>query len=499
MDNKVLRTCLIVFLILTLLTCCCISTVGILSQIEGNPISELYQRHLNPVLIPVQTAVAPPTRMPLILEPDDPKAGMPAEIGNLFDPFWESWELLHENFVDQPLNDQRLMAGAIAGMRETMQPIVPYQPAPTGEAIPLPTPTPELIVPTRVPGSNLFDPFWAAWQELHAQNANLDDLKLMRGAIQGMLAATGDKHTSYMDPDQFAQANSEMEGEYEGIGAWVDITGEYVQIVSPMRGSPAEAAGLRAKDIVIAVDGEDMTGIPGDLVLKRILGPAGQEVILTVRRGEEVLEFKITRARITVPVVDYEMKEGNIAYIALHNFSDQTMPQMNKAFDELLPQNPAGLIFDLRNNGGGYLHTAIEVVSQFIPDGTVMYEEYGDGKRDSYYAERGGRATEIPLVVLINEGSASASEITAGAIQDLGRGRLVGVTSYGKGSVQSWIPLKSEDGGVRITIARWLTPNERQINDIGLTPDYIVELSEADYEAERDPQLDKAIQLLLGN
>ncbi len=222
-------------------------------------------------------------------------------------------------------------------------------------------------------------------------------------------------------------------------------------------------------------------------------------MILTVRRGEEVLEFKIMRARITVPVVDYEMKEGNIAYIALHNFSDQTMPQMNKAFDELLPQNPAGLIFDLRNNGGGYLHTAIEVVSQFIPDGTVMYEEYGDGKRDSYYAERGGRATKIPLVVLINEGSASASEITAGAIQDLGRGRLVGVTSYGKGSVQSWIPLKSEDGGVRITIARWLTPNERQINDIGLTPDYIVELSEADYEAERDPQLDKAIQLLLGN
>ncbi len=245
MDNKVLRTRLIVFLILTLLTCCCISTVGILSQIEGNPISELYQRHLNPVLIPVQTAVAPPTRIPLILEPDDPKAGMPAEIGNLFDPFWESWELLHENFVDQPLDDQRLMAGAIAGMRETMQPIVPYQPAPTGEAIPLPTPTPELIVPTRVPGSNLFDPFWAAWQELHAQNANLDDLKLMRGAIQGMLAATGDKHTSYMDPDQFAQANSEMEGEYEGIGAWVDITGEYVQIVSPMRGSPAERRSAR--------------------------------------------------------------------------------------------------------------------------------------------------------------------------------------------------------------------------------------------------------------
>ncbi len=319
----------------------------------------------------------------------------------------------------------------------------------------------------------------------------------MRGAISGMLEATGDKHTTYMNPTEFEQANASMEGEYEGIGAWVDTTGEYVQVISPMKGSPAEAAGLRANDIVIAVNGEDQTGIPGDLVLKKILGPAGEAVTLTIRRGEETLDFTIVRAKITVPVVDYRMLDNNIAYVALYSFNEQATDQLRAALKELMAQKPAGLIFDLRDNGGGYLSTAIEVVSEFIPKGVVMYEEYGDGTRDAYEARRGGRATEIPLVVLVNEGTASASEITAGAIQDLGRGKLVGVKTYGKGSVQNWIPLTTEKGGVRITIARWLTPNGTQISDVGLTPDLIVEMTDEDYTEGRDPQLDAAVQLLL--
>ncbi|HOT25464.1 MAG TPA: S41 family peptidase [Anaerolineaceae bacterium] len=344
-----------------------------------------------------------------------------------------------------------------------------------------------------------FAPFWETWSLLHESFVDqpLDDVALMRGAISGMLAATGDKHTTYMDPTEFEQANASMEGEYEGIGAWVDTTGEYVQIISPMKGSPAEAAGLRANDIVIAVDGEDQTGVPGDLVLKKILGPAGEAVTLTIRRGEETLEFTIIRAKITVPVVDYRMLDNNIAYLALYSFNDQATSQLRAALKELMAQKPAGLIFDLRDNGGGYLSTAIDVVSEFIPSGVVMYEEYGDGTRDAYTAKRGGRATEIPLVVLVNEGTASASEITAGAIQDLGRGKLVGVRTYGKGSVQNWIPLTTEKGGVRITIARWLTPKGTQISDIGLTPDLIVEMTEEDYAQGRDPQLDAAVQLLL--
>lgn len=511
MDSKSSRSCLIILVVLVLITCACLGSFALLSQIPGNPISTEFEKYIQPFkssLVPSQMEATPgvhttplpgaTTDGPVVVF-KDPKAGMPAEYAELFKPFWESWDLLHKNFVDQPLDDQALMFGAIQGLEYTANPPEPPDFLLTPGAMPeIPTPTPTVPVPTHVPNTNLFDPFWAAWAELHASSADLpDDVELMRGAISGMLAATGDKHTSYMTPEQFEQANKEMSGEYTGIGAWVDITGAYVQIVSPMKGSPAEAVGLKAKDIVIKVDDKDMTGIPGDLVLQKILGPADTSVKLTIQRGEEILEFTIVRAKITVPVVDYEMKEGNIAYIALHTYNDQSMPQLTSALKELLAQNPKGLIFDLRDNGGGYLNTAIEVVSQFIPKGVVMYEQYGDGSRDTFKAKRGGLATEIPLVVLINEGTASASEITAGAIQDLGRGKLVGSVSYGKGSVQNWIALTTEEGGVRITIARWLTPLEKQISDVGLTPDVLVEMTEEDYLAERDPQLDAALQIFL--
>jgi carboxyl-terminal processing protease len=299
-----------------------------------------------------------------------------------------------------------------------------------------------------------------------------------------------------MTPEEFEQANQSLEGEYEGIGAWVDITGDYVEIISPMKGSPAQEAGLQPKDKIIAVDGEDMTGVPGDLVLQRILGPAGTDVTLTIQRGEEIFDVTITRANIIVPTVEYEMLEGDIAYVALYNYGDKSTPQLREALENLLAQDPKGLIFDLRDNGGGYLNTAIQVVSEFIGDGVVMYEQYGDGTTYTYDAIPGGLATEIPLVVLVNEGTASASEITAGAIQDYGRAPLVGVTTYGKGTVQSWIALEDNAGGIRVTIARWLTPDGRQISEIGLEPDYIVEMTEEDYEAGRDPQLDKAIEVL---
>ncbi len=345
---------------------------------------------------------------------------------------------------------------------------------------------------------DLFAPFWEAWDIVHEEYVDqpLDDEVLMQGAIDGMMEALGDRHSSYMTPEEFEQANQSLEGEYEGIGAWVDITGDYVEIISPMKGSPAQEAGLQPKDKIIAVDGEDMTGVPGDLVLQRILGPAGTDVTLTIQRGEEIFDVTITRANIIVPTVEYEMLEGDIAYIALYNYGDKSTPQLREALENLLAQDPKGLIFDLRDNGGGYLNTAIQVVSEFIGDGVVMYEQYGDGTTYTYDAIPGGLATEIPLVVLVNEGTASASEITAGAIQDYGRAPLVGVTTYGKGTVQSWIALEDNAGGIRVTIARWLTPDGRQISEIGLEPDYIVEMTEEDYEAGRDPQLDKAIEVL---
>lgn len=344
----------------------------------------------------------------------------------------------------------------------------------------------------------LFAPFWETWDIVHEEFVDqpVDDLALMRGAIEGMLEALGDKHTSYMSPEEFEQANESLVGEYEGIGAWVDITGDYVEVVSPMKGSPAAGAGLLPKDKIIGIDGEDMTGIPGDLVLQRILGPAGTDVTLTILRGDESFEVTITRANITVPTAEAEMLEDNIAYIALLNYGENTTEQLRAELKTLLDQNPDGLIFDLRNNGGGYLNTAIQVVSEFIGEGVVMYEEYGDGQIFTYNAIPGGLATEIPLVVLVNEGTASASEITAGAIQDYQRAPLVGVTTYGKGSVQSWIALSDNAGGVRVTIARWLTPEKRQIAEQGLTPEYVVEMTEEDYAAGRDPQLEKAIEVL---
>lgn len=347
----------------------------------------------------------------------------------------------------------------------------------------------------------LFKPFWQAWGIVDDQYVDqpVNEELLMRGAIRGMLESLGDEHTSFMDPDQFHQANIPMNGEYEGIGAWVDPTGEYLVIISPMPDSPAEEAGLEPGDVIIAVDGEDMTGVDGNLIIREVLGPAGSIVTLTIRREgvAEPFDVDVRRARITIPSVESEMLEdGEIAYIQLINFGDRATEELRSALREALREKPNGLILDLRNNGGGYLTSAVEVASEFIGDGVILYEEYGDGSRDTYDALRGGLATDIDMVVLINEGTASASEIVAGAIQDQDRGELVGTTSFGKGSVQNWIPLSDDQGAVRVTIARWLTPNERTIHQVGLEPDYMVEITEEDIEAERDPQLEKAIDLL---
>jgi carboxyl-terminal processing protease len=433
MENKTLRTCLTISISVIVLLGVFLAGSGVgyfaphlfgpqiptPRQVDCPPCPEIDAEPSN------ETPTAQPTECPECPYLD-PSGSTPEEYEELFAPFWETWNLVHEEYVDQPV----------------------------------------------------------------------DDLALMRGAIEGMLDALGDQHTSYMTPEEFTQANESLEGEYEGIGAWVDITGDYVEIISPMKGSPAAEAGLQPNDKVIAVDSEDMAGVPGDLVLQRILGPAGTDVTLTIQRNSETFDVTITRANIVVPTVELEMLENGIAYVALLNYGSNTTQQLRNALQELLDQDPRGLIFDLRNNGGGYLNTAIQVVSEFISEGVVMYEEYGNGETFAYDAIPGGLATEIPLVVLVNEGTASASEITAGAIQDYGRAPLVGVTTYGKGSVQNWIALEDNAGGVRITIARWLTPDGRQISGEGLTPEYVIEMTEEDYEEDHDPQLKKAVEVL---
>jgi carboxyl-terminal processing protease len=364
-----------------------------------------------------------------VMETNPPQATTtPAEVEELFDPFWQSWDLVHELFIDQPVDDELMM----------------------------------------------------------------------QGAIRGMLESLGDQHSSYMDPDQYRQANIPLDGGYEGIGAWVDATGEYLTIVSPMPDSPAEKAGLLPGDQIIAVDGEDMTGLDGSLVIRKVMGPAGTMITLTIVRDseEEPFDVSLERANIVVPSVQYEMLDGNIAYIKLFSFSEPATEEFKVGLEELLVQDPDGLILDLRNNPGGERDSAVEITSQFIDDGVIMYQEYSDGHRDTFDAVEGGLALDIPLVVLINGGSASGSEIVAGAIQDYQRGTLVGMVTFGKGSVQNWIPLVDEQGLVRVTIARWLTPNERTIHELGVEPDIEVDLTDEDFLAEIDPQLDKAIEIL---
>ncbi len=345
----------------------------------------------------------------------------------------------------------------------------------------------------------LFTPFWEAWQLVHDYYLEqpVDEEKMMQGAIRGMLDSLGDQHTSYMDPSQFETASAALEG-YDGIGAYVSTDGELLTIIEAIKGSPAEAVGLRPGDEIIAVDGEDMIGVLPEIARTKVLGPAGSIVILTIRREgvEEPFDVEITRAHIVIPSVQSEMLEGQIAYISLATFGETSAEDLKNAIQELLAQDPKGLIFDLRNNSGGYLDSAIDVGSLFLSDGVVAYEEYGDGTRITYETTIEAFAPEIPMIVLVNEWSASASELVAGALQDRGRAQVVGAVTFGKGTVQSWIPLSDDEGAVRITIARWLTPNGTSIHETGVTPDYEVEFTEEDMLAGMDPQLDRAVELL---
>jgi len=370
-------------------------------------------------------------------------------------------------------------------------------------------PTTELPAPNSQSSSasprelkELFVPFWEAWDIVHEQYVDqpVDDVALMQGAIRGMMEALGDKQTFYMDPQVYESQTSSLAGGYEGIGAYVDTDGKYLTIVSPIEGSPAEAAGMRPGDQIIAIDGKDMAGSTPEQARRKVLGPEGTKVTLTVaREGEsEPMEFVIIRAKINIPSVTGKMLENNIAYVDINSFGDKTTRELSEVLQTLLLQNPKGIVLDLRFNPGGYLTTSVDVASQFIDDGVVLYEQYGNGKRDSYEARGNGRATDLPIVVLINEGSASASEIVAGALQDYGRAQLVGVQSYGKGSVQNWVPLSNDQGAARVTIAKWLTPMERAIDGVGLAPNIVVEMTEEDYANNRDPQLDKAVEILMG-
>ena len=349
-----------------------------------------------------------------------------------------------------------------------------------------------------------FSLFWKVWdllEEKYVGRADLDANKLFYGAIKGMLAASGDPYTTFFTPEEQKAFKEDISGTFEGIGAEMGLRDGIITIVAPLEGMPAEAAGVRAGDRVLKVNGESTENLTLEQAVDKIRGPKGTEVTLTLySEGEEdTHEVTVKRSTILVKSVRYENKGEGIALIRVSRFGDDTHTEFQKAAGEVQQQGAKGLILDLRNNPGGLLDEAVELGGYFLPRGTtVVQEEDAQGKKTALQAKGTGALQHLPLVILINQGSASAAEILAGAIREnRDNVRIVGETSFGKGSVQELIPV-SKDTSVKITIARWLTPKGNQINQVGITPDEKVELTRDDTNNKRDPQYDKALEILKG-
>lgn len=322
---------------------------------------------------------------------------------------------------------------------------------------------------------------------------------LINALVSGSLDTLDDPYTRYITPDVAARMREDMGGSVSGIGAFVQENEDgLVEIVTPIKDQPADLAGLQPGDIVIGVDGQNVIGMSFDEVLLMVRGPEGTDVTLEIVRAdeEEPIFFTITRTRFEVPVVEAEMLPDNIAYISLLEFNQVAAERMMAELSVLLAQNPNGLILDLRNNPGGFLNQSIEIADFFLPESVVLLERNNQGLDETFTAETGDFAEKIPMVVLINQGSASASEIVAGALRDNGRATLIGETSFGKGSVQQVYTL-SNGGELRVTIARWYTPDNISISDNGITPDIEVEMPlDVEFGSDEDVQLQRAIEYL---
>ena len=345
-----------------------------------------------------------------------------------------------------------------------------------------------------------FTPFWEVWDLVHERYLRqpVDDVALIEGAIDGMLATLDDPHTRYLSPQDQSAAQESMAGEFQGIGAEVEDVDGNITVVSPIDGSPAAAAGIQPGDILRQADGGELTGMDVSEAAALVRGPAGTTVSLVVERDGELLNIDIVRDVIKLATVRGEILEEGIAYVRLSRFGNTTDEELADLLPELMAEDPSGMILDLRRNPGGALDTTVEIADQFLDEGLVLVERFGDGEDRPFEDSDEGLAQDIRLVVLIDEGSASASEVLAGAIQDRDRGTIIGQVTFGKGTVQTWHTL-SNNGGVRVTIAEWLTPGNGSINEVGLTPDYFISLPETAEDGEfEDTQLQAAIDYLQG-
>lgn len=324
-------------------------------------------------------------------------------------------------------------------------------------------------------------------------DGELEEQKLLDGAKTGLVAAAGDPHTEYLTAEQNKEFNEELNGTFSGIGAELGKDGESIVVVSPIDGFPAKKAGLKSKDIIVEVDGESTYGMGLSEAVKKIRGPEGTDVKLKIVRDQKDQELTIKRENITIPSVEYEIKSGDIGYIKISRYSDDTAELTRKAAEEFKQKNVKGVVLDVRGNPGGLLNAAVDVSSLWLPSGKTVLQEKRDGVVIKDYTASGDPILEgIPTMVLIDGGSASASEITAGALKDNNAAKLLGEKSYGKGSVQTIEDLP-DGSALKITIARWFTPGGRNIDKQGIKPDVEVEQKN---DSKNDDQLDTAINEL---
>ncbi len=343
-----------------------------------------------------------------------------------------------------------------------------------------------------------FSLFWTVWDKLNQtyfDRTALDGQKMFYGAISGLVSSLGDPYTVFLTPSQNKETKDELGGLFEGIGAELGIKDKKIVVISPLPGSPAQKAGLLPGDWIAKINSKDTGSISLPEAVNLIRGPKGTTVTLTIvhDKSEKSVDMTIVRDTIVVHSVNLSFKD-NIAVVKLSRFGDTTNDEWDKAVSQILAKpDTRGVVLDLRNDPGGYLTGSVYIASEFLDGGTVVYQEDANQLRTPYNVDRVGKLLRIPLAVLINKGSASASEIVAGALQDRNRAKLLGENSFGKGTIQNAEDLGG-GAGLHVTVAKWLTPNARWINGSGLTPDYKVEMDVNN--PDKDPQLDKALELL---
>lgn len=346
-----------------------------------------------------------------------------------------------------------------------------------------------------------FSPFWTAWNAVetkYAGRSSLDRQKMVWGALEGMVNALDDPYSVFFPPKETELFETSVKGQFSGIGIEIGMRDKAITVIAPLKDTPAFRAGLKAGDKILKINATSTQSMALDEAVFLIRGERGTPVILTIgREGEkEPREIKIIRDIIQIPILDAEKKENGIFVIKLYNFSENSPDAFRNALREMISSGSNKLILDLRGNAGGYLEASVDIASWFLPAGKVVaIEDFGNSDQRNYRSRGYDIFKNLPFVILVNEGSASAAEILAGALQDYKIATLIGEKTFGKGSVQELISV-TDNTSLKLTIARWLTPNGRSISEKGLTPDIEVKMTDKDIEAGRDPQMQKAIEIL---